>query len=276
LISPLPTPHFVKNLQTNLEIIPQEQSQGNVLAFRLKNNSRPLTLCTQGQCYTGTTAWQLVPEPMNYDGNVGLLITNENHDWSLKDYKTNGIIFDRGQKHLTQLRLPAQVVKIISENEDTIEIDTARNSDLFKVKSNRPFSTHWGLPIMSHITSLFGSPRIPPNGNAYAHTGLDLRAAMGTEVKACSDGVILDQSLDPISGNVITIDHGHGLLSRYMHLSAFKMNVGDEVKGGQLIGMSGSTGRSEAPHLHWEMRLYGKPIDPLVTMHLMERLADLE
>jgi hypothetical protein len=275
-ITPHLTPPSVKNLERQIEITPQEKSQGNILAFRLKTSSITLSLCTQGHCYRGKTSWQLVPEPMNYYGDAGLLITNQSQGWTLRDYEVTGIIFDRSQRHLTHLRLPAQVVKQLEESEDAIEVDTARNLDLYKIKSERPFSTHWRLPIVSPVTSKFGSPRLPPDGTAYAHTGLDFRAPTGTQVRACSDGIVLDQSLDPISGNVVTIDHGHGLLSRYMHLSAFKVQVGDEVKGGQLIGLSGTTGRSEAPHLHWEMRLYGNPIDPLVTMHLMERLADLE
>ncbi len=276
LVSPLLTPHSVKNLENFLEIIPQNESQGNILAFRLKNKSKDISLCTQGHCYRGTTSWQLVPEPMNFNGNAGLLLVNDKNEWTLKDYSIGGIIFDRTERHLIHLRLPASVTKQIEDNEEVVEVDRARNLDLYKIKSDRPWSSHWMPPILSHITSKFGSPRIPPNGVPYAHTGLDLRAPVGTEVRACSDGIVLDQSLDPISGNVVTIDHGHGLLSRYMHLSVFKVKVGDEVKGGQIIGLSGTTGRSEAPHFHWEMRLYGSPIDPLVTMHLMERLSYLE
>ncbi len=276
LLPQFQNPRFVKNLESTVEIAPQIHSPANIFAVRLKGTKPNLSLCTQGACYRLSTHWTLVPAPMNYIGNVGLLFTEDSKYWSFGEYEVSGIFFDRSQKNLTQLRLPAQVIKEVAQTDPGIEAKRAQYRELYNLNSNRPWSTHWRMPIVSVVTSNFGSPRIPPNGAPYSHTGLDLRAATGTEVRACSDGIVLDRSWDPMSGNSVTLDHGHGLLSRYLHLSAFKTNIGEEVKAGELIGISGTTGRSEAPHLHWEMRLYGKPIDPLATMHLMEHLADLE
>ena len=72
------------------------------------------------------------------------------------------------------------------------------------------------------------------------------------------------------------IDHGYGVMSRYLHLSKFKVAVGDEVKTGDVVGYSGATGRVEAPHLHWEIWVRGQPVNPMSAVRLLAHLADLE
>lgn len=102
---------------------------------------------------------------------------------------------------------------------------------------------------------------------AYFHEGIDLKAEEGTPVYAVADGFVTkaapdSKGVDQGGGEMIFIDHGNGIESRYMHLSGYDVSTGDTVKMGQLIGYTGNTGDSSTPHLHYEYRVNGVPNDP--------------
>ena len=95
------------------------------------------------------------------------------------------------------------------------------------------------------------------------HHGTDFGAPSGVSVKATKAGkVTIAKSLSGY-GNVVYLDHGNGITSRYAHLSKFSVKVGDTVKQGQEVGKVGNTGVSTGPHLHFEIRINGNSIDPL-------------
>jgi hypothetical protein len=270
---------FYKNsthLLSALQIEWNSKKPGSTFAFRLKKNERgTLFLCSQGFCLQAKHRWQLFPTPMGYMGNVGLLLSTPSA-WVTRPFFVEDTLFERNHA-LIQLRLPASVKESINKKEEQISLDRLKDSELYKISSPQPWSIRWRKPVLGQVTSAFGSERTPGGNQApYSHTGVDLHAPYGTQVLACADGIVLDEGSDPIYGNVLTIDHGNGLLSRYMHLSKFNTAVGEKVKGGDFVALSGSTGRSEAPHLHWEIRLYGHPVDPIQTARLLERLAYLE
>ncbi len=123
-------------------------------------------------------------------------------------------------------------------------------------------------PVDGALTSPFGSVRSYSDGTTRRHTGYDLRAPTGTPVSASSNGrVVLARPLD-IHGNIIVIDHGEGLFSSYSHLSALFVVPGQFVLQGQVIGLSGNTGRSLGPHVHWEIAVRGIVVDPAAFRHL--------
>jgi len=124
-------------------------------------------------------------------------------------------------------------------------------------------------PLNSIVTSRFGEPRLLPNGKFYRHNGVDQRAWIGVKVKSVSDGTIIYADQTDVTGRMIIIDHGSGISSRYMHLSELRVNVGDQVVKGQVIGLSGNSGRSLAPHLHWELSWKGSSLDPLNFLQKM-------
>lgn len=113
-------------------------------------------------------------------------------------------------------------------------------------------------------TSRFGNRR-SYNGGPYSffHTGLDVAGGLGAEIYAPAPGVVVFAGPLTVRGNATVIDHGWGVYSAYMHQSEFKVQVGDRVKTGQLIGLVGGTGRVEGPHLHWEIWAGGVQVDPL-------------
>ena len=116
------------------------------------------------------------------------------------------------------------------------------------------------------ITSRFGYRKDPFTGRIKPHKGLDFGARRGTSVTATADGVVVDAKRIPNFGKTIVIDHGFGYETVYGHLQTFKVRPGSKVKRGQIIGTVGNTGRSTAPHLHYEVRVNKEQVDPLDYM----------
>ncbi|WP_224243636.1 M23 family metallopeptidase [Hyalangium gracile] len=117
-------------------------------------------------------------------------------------------------------------------------------------------------PARGWVTSDFGSRLDPYTADRVMHQGLDIAAPHGKEVYAPSDGTVVFSGLEGGYGNVIVIDHGYGIKTRYGHLSRIMVKAGDRVKRGALIAAVGNTGRSTGPHLHYEVRVNGIPQNP--------------
>jgi murein DD-endopeptidase MepM/ murein hydrolase activator NlpD len=113
------------------------------------------------------------------------------------------------------------------------------------------------------FTSNFGIRSDPFRGTAAFHPGVDIQCAIGTAVYATADGVVDKAERSGGYGNLVEIDHGRGIQTRYGHLSKILVTAGQKVKRGQLIALSGSTGRSTGPHLHYEVRIDGRAVNPL-------------
>lgn len=94
------------------------------------------------------------------------------------------------------------------------------------------------------------------------HEGLDFTAEVGTPIYAAAGGIVTSAEQTPDYGKIIKIDHGSGLETRYAHTSMMFVKAGDRVEKGQMIAQVGNTGRSTGPHLHFEVRLNGAPLDP--------------
>lgn len=124
------------------------------------------------------------------------------------------------------------------------------------------------------ITSLFGVRKDPFTGKARFHAGIDIAGSVGDEVYAAADGVVVHSGRDSAEGNNITIDHGNGIRTRYMHLSRLIAQVGDNVEKGDVIGELGSTGRSTGPHLHYEVVLNGEPSDPRTYLKATRKVGE--
>jgi len=116
---------------------------------------------------------------------------------------------------------------------------------------------------LDRVGSGFGMRKDPIDSTMKMHKGIDIAAPTGTKVYAAGSGKVLKiTSSDDGYGNCIVIEHGYGFVTRYAHLSGFKIKEGNEVKKGDLIGLVGSTGRSTGPHLHYEIEKDGERIDP--------------
>ncbi len=117
-------------------------------------------------------------------------------------------------------------------------------------------------PARGWVTSDFGSRLDPYTADRVMHAGLDIAAPHGKEVLAPSDGTVVFAGLEGGYGNVLVIDHGYGIKTRYGHLAQIGVKAGDRVRRGQHVAAIGNTGRSTGPHLHYEVRVNGIPQNP--------------
>lgn len=131
--------------------------------------------------------------------------------------------------------------------------------------SGGPGSFSW--PVSGTITSPFGWRSNPFGGSPDFHQGLDIAAPTGTTITAAASGTVIMAQWYGGYGNYILIDHGGGYSTGYGHCSAIYVAVGQSVKRGQAIGAVGSTGASTGPHVHFEVRINGKPVDPAPRLH---------
>ena len=118
------------------------------------------------------------------------------------------------------------------------------------------------LPVKGWISSRFGYRKSPFGGRREFHKGVDIAAKNRSPVVATADGVITFAGAKAAYGKTIVIDHGHGIVTSYGHLSKTLVKAGRHVKRGDTVGLVGSTGRSTGPHVHYEVRLDGMPVNP--------------
>jgi murein DD-endopeptidase MepM/ murein hydrolase activator NlpD len=121
-------------------------------------------------------------------------------------------------------------------------------------------------PVEGRLMSPFGGRTDPFSGEGAIHTGVDLEAAMGTPVRAAGDGIVVHADWESGYGRLIIVDHGNGVQTYYGHLSSYDVVPGQEVRRGDVIARSGASGRVTSPHLHYEVRLGGTPVNPYPYM----------
>jgi murein DD-endopeptidase MepM/ murein hydrolase activator NlpD len=148
------------------------------------------------------------------------------------------------------------VLHVIEERLVSVRSDVERRQALASATPSM-----W--PIAGWITSSYGNRTDPFNGSSDFHPGLDISADHGQEIFAPADGTGESAGVNGSYGNMITLDHGFGLTTRYGHLSRFAVTSGQVVRRGQVIGYVGSTGRSTSPHLHYEVLVNGQLTNPL-------------
>lgn len=127
-------------------------------------------------------------------------------------------------------------------------------------------------PVAGRVSGLFGAQRVYRGAPGSFHSGVDVAAPTGTPVLAPADGVVVLATGRPftLEGNLVIIDHGMGLNSAFLHLSAIDVAVGRRVARGERIGRVGATGRATGPHMHWGMKWRDARIDPLLLAGPME------
>jgi murein DD-endopeptidase MepM/ murein hydrolase activator NlpD len=145
-------------------------------------------------------------------------------------------------------------------------------SDVDK-RNNLAAATPSIWPTHGWLSSSMGNRADPINGSKDFHPGLDISADKGDPVYSTADGKIVNASAAGNYGNLVIVDHGYGIETRYGHLSAFKVKVGQAVKRGDLLGLVGSTGRATGAHLHYEVRANGRILNPLQLLLNPRRTA---
>jgi len=150
-----------------------------------------------------------------------------------------------------------------------LDVEADHHTDVFTLLESRLLESRLkaslvpsSAPVDGPVGSGFGFRSDPFTGRAALHTGLDFPAEIGTPVHAAAGGVVLTTDFHPEYGNLIELDHGNGLVTRYAHNSKVFIKPGDLVRRGQLISQVGTTGRSTGAHLHFEVLVDGVPQDP--------------
>lgn len=120
--------------------------------------------------------------------------------------------------------------------------------------------TMW--PVNGRLLSRFGEREDPFSGEGSLHAGVDISAGTGTPVHVAADGIVARAEFARGYGRLVIIDHGHGMQTWYAHLSRYEVVPGQEIRRGEVLGYSGASGRVTSPHLHFEVRLGGIPVNP--------------
>lgn len=147
-----------------------------------------------------------------------------------------------------------------AESDAIADLLRRRGSGGTRISGRGSLSSPLGNPV---VTSTFGYRVHPIFGDRRLHTGLDFTASSGTPISAAASGEVVFAGWRGGYGNCTIIDHGGGVATLYAHQSAIRVETGDEVTRSQVIGAAGSTGYATGPHLHFEVRLNGTPVDPM-------------
>ncbi len=132
-----------------------------------------------------------------------------------------------------------------------------------------------GKPCRGYISSYYGYRRDPFTGRRAFHSGIDIVARYGAPVRATADGIVWRVGYSRGLGRYVKIKHKHGFMTVYGHLRKYVVKRGERVKKGEIIGYVGNTGRSTGPHLHYEVRRWGRSLNPLRFVRAERKLARL-
>lgn len=149
---------------------------------------------------------------------------------------------------------------------ETTRLEEVRQQDLLRaLRSNREVlaSMPSSWPITGFVSSNFGGRKSPFGGNVQFHKGLDISNRIGTPIIAPAEGTVVLAAPDGAYGNSVEINHGGGIVTKYAHMQRYVVKQGQWVKKGEVIGYVGMTGRTTGPHLHYEVRLNGVPVNPM-------------
>lgn len=208
-------------------------------------------------------------------GSIGLVFSFSNNlilqntleqarkSYAELDMQNKGLktIVDEG---LAEKEKIAQLENMINVRSDSLKDDKL---DLSQISVEQKTVLLRNLPNGSPVpfqgvTSDFGSRNHPVLGRSIFHEGIDLKASVGTKVYAPADGIVEVTTQNGGYGNMMIVAHSYGFKSVYGHLSRFALRPGEFVKKGQLIAFSGNTGLTAGPHLHYEVRFLGEPLNP--------------
>ena len=167
-----------------------------------------------------------------------------------------------GSRSLTMEELQATLADFDKITDQRVDLMTLMESRLFDQKIKKLMIPTQQPVVGGILGSSFGWRIDPVNGQSALHTGLDFPSGQGTPILAAAGGVVVAQEYHPAYGNMVEIDHGNDLVTRYAHASKVLVKKGDLIKRGQKIAEVGSTGRSTGSHLHFEVLVQGVFQDP--------------
>lgn len=208
---------------------------------------------------------------------------NLNHKLSITDFYGNTkdyeLKIEQGKWDIQNLKGVEQK-KVTPSKQDDKEINRER-TDVRAAQKNNTDYTFWqesfSIPVEGRISGKFGGQRIMNGSKMNPHMGMDIAAPQGSPIKAPADGIVTLSGNNNYfySGNIVVLDHGHGLYTIYAHLLDTKVKAGEKIKKGYIIGTVGKTGRVTGAHLHWGASLDGTRFDPKSLLEKDDFCIDL-
>lgn len=177
------------------------------------------------------------------------------------------IILD-SQYPLTKLSVDKKYSNLSKTDLNRWHQEQAKLKQVYLNSFNTPrlFENAFQAPLNTKITAHFGNKRIFNDDHHSWHNGVDFRAKKGTPIASANKGKVVLTGSHYFSGNIVIIDHGQGILTLYCHLSKIKVHEGQLVEQGEIIALSGDTGRVNGPHLHWAVRVNGIWVNGLTLL----------
>ncbi|MGB9893580.1 MAG: M23 family metallopeptidase [Candidatus Saccharicenans sp.] len=172
---------------------------------------------------------------------------------------------DKGDLNLSgqNKNIEPGAIQAIKQRAESVEKNLNYMLHFFENQSTTLATTPTIWPTVGWVSSTFG-PRIDPfTGRNAFHSGLDIATNLNNPVVATANGVVVQVGFDKYKGNFVVISHGSGFSTEYWHLNKYTVRSSQKVERGQLIGYVGKTGKALGPHLHYEVHLNGKPINPI-------------
>ncbi|MBU8892696.1 MAG: M23 family metallopeptidase [Bacteroidales bacterium] len=204
--------------------------------------------------YLYRSIFELKPIPPSVR-EAGFGGTNRYHD--LEGYENSDILIETFKR----VDVTSKKIYVQSKSFDTV-IELAKNKE--KMIACIPAIQPVAIKDFTRISDYFGSRRDPFTGKSTMHHGMDFTGPEGSDIFSTGEGVVVESGYSFHGyGNRVVIDHGYGYKTVYAHLKKIFVDEGQKVKRGDVIGSLGNTGRSTGAHLHYEVKLYNKPIDPI-------------
>ena len=250
----------LQSLESGLERLKRFSTKLKVITDSYGVQDRELHLAMGPLVKTGQTLKELEKDVSKRGGPEGLSVEDKTF------FKRPPLDLSKGELSVRGLRDYASLSIRIDQAIQGVELQEQGVIDLWASMSEKESqlrSTPSIRPVRGWVTSKFGFRISPFTQRPVMHAGLDIAAAPGTEVRAPADGVVSFSGFDAGYGKLVSLDHGYGYVTRYGHNSKIFVSVGQKIKRGQVIALVGNTGRSTGPHLHYEVRVGGLPVDPV-------------
>ncbi len=190
-------------------------------------------------------------------------------------YEGFDIALEEGLFDKEHIRVSGSKVSLNTKNKKRVSKEYEHAMDIYSsVTAKNYWYEDFIYPIDSHITSNFGTKRVYNNITKSYHTGIDFKAQLNTNIYSSNNGVVKIASNRFYAGNSVIVDHGQGIYTCYFHLNKIFVSEGDFVQRGDILGLSGNTGRSTGPHLHFATFVNGIQINPLKLLAMLNDLND--